>query len=630
LASNTGWLFLLLTEGYIVSNELFIMRKIHSFHIPVMGIGFSIDTPLKVSQYGIDSVISLVDDILLEKVRKMYCRKYEIPYNEITEKTEDFRAKRITSYLNLINNLAQKKFEELKSATVEKGNEIREYFSLLPDSSALKREFKSLTAKYIHLDEIRGWLKDNLSMGNIDVNIMTKINKENYKNGEKLPLEYNDAHAALRGYANSDLRSSIVLSAGMSPRLYGYMEQFEDFYPDENGEIKKKIILKVSDYRSALIQGKFFAKKGLWVSEYRIESGLNCGGHAFATEGYLLGPILAEFRDNRNTLIQSVHEIMVRALSNKNRTIPKNQLPLRISAQGGVGTSAEHQFLLDHYQVDSVGWGTPFLLVPEVTNVDKTTLNKLIEAKEDDLYLSDISPLGVPFNSLKGNTKDIEKSALIDKGVFGSACPKKFLISNSEFTSKPLCTASRRYQQLKLKELKKESLAPEEYRNKFDKIVEKSCLCVGLGTSALLINNLNTKVEGEGVSVCPGPNMAYFSKKMSLKELIDHIYGRSNVISRTDRPNMFIKELKVYTDYLKAKIEETRTSVNVKQEKYLLGFAQHLKEGINYYSDLYGGLKDMVEDKKNNILKELDASMRTLQLLKSDIENLLAVEKVTF
>ncbi len=630
MASNTGWLFLLLTEGYIVSNELFIMRKIHSFHIPVMGIGFSIDTPLKVSQYGIDSVISLVDDILLEKVRKMYCRKYEIPYNEITEKTEDFRAKRITSYLNLINNLAQKKFEELKSATVEKGNEIREYFSLLPDSSALKREFKSLTAKYIHLDEIRGWLKDNLSMGNIDVNIMTKINKENYKNGEKLPLEYNDAHAALRGYANSDLRSSIVLSAGMSPRLYGYMEQFEDFYPDENGEIKKKIILKVSDYRSALIQGKFFAKKGLWVSEYRIESGLNCGGHAFATEGYLLGPILAEFRDNRNTLIQSVHEIMVRALSNKNRTIPKNQLPLRISAQGGVGTSAEHQFLLDHYQVDSVGWGTPFLLVPEVTNVDKTTLNKLIEAKEDDLYLSDISPLGVPFNSLKGNTKDIEKSALIDKGVFGSACPKKFLISNSEFTSKPLCTASRRYQQLKLKELKKESLAPEEYRNKFDKIVEKSCLCVGLGTSALLINNLNTKVEGEGVSVCPGPNMAYFSKKMSLKELIDHIYGRSNVISRTDRPNMFIKELKVYTDYLKAKIEETRTSVNVKQEKYLLGFAQHLKEGINYYSDLYGGLKDMVEDKKNNILKELDASMRTLQLLKSDIENLLAVEKVTF
>ena len=37
-----------------------------------MGIGFTIDTPLKVAQYGMDSVISLVDDILLEKLRKMY------------------------------------------------------------------------------------------------------------------------------------------------------------------------------------------------------------------------------------------------------------------------------------------------------------------------------------------------------------------------------------------------------------------------------------------------------------------------------------------------------------------------------------------------------------------------------
>jgi len=151
-----------------------------------------------------------------------------------------------------------------------------------------------------------------------------------------------------------------------------------------------------------------------------------------------------------------------------------------------------------------------------------------------------------------------------------------------------------------------------------------------VGTSALLVNNLNTKTEGEGVSICPGPNMAYFSKKMSLKELVDHIYGRVNVITRNDRPNMFIKELKIYIDYLRNKIEETRTSVNVKQEKYLLGFAQHIKEGITYYADLFGGLKDMVEDKKNDILRELDASMRTLQLLNSDIENMLVVENVAF
>ena len=49
------------------------MTQKHSFHIPVMGLGFTIDTPLKVSQFGIDSVISIVDDILIERMRKMYC-----------------------------------------------------------------------------------------------------------------------------------------------------------------------------------------------------------------------------------------------------------------------------------------------------------------------------------------------------------------------------------------------------------------------------------------------------------------------------------------------------------------------------------------------------------------------------
>ena len=73
--------------------------------------------------------------------------------------------------------------------------------------------------------------------------------------------------------------------------------------------LEKKIILKVSDYRSALIQGNFLAKKGLWVSEYRIESGLNCGGHAFATEGFLLGPILARISKKNETNYFNLHMI---------------------------------------------------------------------------------------------------------------------------------------------------------------------------------------------------------------------------------------------------------------------------------------------------------------------------------
>ena len=585
-----------------------------------MGIGFTIDTPLKVAPFGMDSVISIVDDVLLEKMRKMYCEKIEIPYKAITEKFEDFRAKRVTSYLNLINDLAENKFEELKSATTEKGNQIKDYLNMLPNGESLKQEFKNLTANNFNLTEIKNWLNDNLSMGSIDVNIMTKLDKANYINGEKLSTEFNDAHAALRGFANSKLKSSLVLSAGMNPRLYSYLEQFDDFYPNENGEIKKKIILKVSDYRSALIQGKFLAKKGIWISEYRIESGLNCGGHAFATDGYLMGPILDEFKKNRKELIQSVQEILFKSLSTKDRIVPKNELPMKITAQGGVGTTEEHEFLINHYKVDSVGWGTPFLLVPEATTVDDTTINKLIEAKEDDLYLSNISPLGVPFNSLKGNTQDIEKLALVDKGRPGSSCPKKYLVSNTEFTDKPICTASRQYQHLKIKELDKEGVTPDEYKTKFEKIIDKSCICVGLGTSALLINKVDTKTEG--VSVCPGPNMAYFSKKISLKEMVDHIYGRSNIITRTDRPNMFIKELNLYIDYLKSKIEETSTVINNKQERYLTTFSKNLEEGINYYESLFDNMKEIFEDTKSSILNELNTSKNALQLLNLKIENL--------
>jgi len=598
------------------------MTKTHTFHIPVMGIGFTIDTPLKVSQFGMDSVISLVDDILLEKLRKMYSLKFEIPYKEITDKIDDFRAKRITSYLNLINDLVDKKFEELKNISIEKGNELKEYFSMLPDSSSIKREFKKLTTNSFNLNEIKNWIHNNVTRGGIDVNIMTKIDKDNFKNNEKLPVEFNDAHAALRGYANSDLSSSLILSAGMNPRLYSYLENFEDFYPDKNGNIKKKIILKVSDYRSALIQGKFLAKKGIWVSEYRIESGLNCGGHAFATEGHLMGPILAEFREHRKEMIQSIHEILIKVLSEKNRSIPSTKLPLKISAQGGVGTSDEHDFLIQHYQVDSVGWGSPFLLVPEVTTVDDTTLTNLAKAKEEDLYLSNISPLGVPFNNLRGNTKDFEKASLIAKDRPGSSCPKKYVALNKEFTEKSICTSSRQYQYLKIKELDNENLSEKEYQDKYDKIVEKSCICVGLGTSALLANNLDTKSEGKGVAVCPGPNMAYFSDIMSLKDITNHIYGRSNMIARTDRPNMFIKELDIYMDYLRNKLVEAKISMDKKQEKYLLNFSANLKVGISYYQDLFSNMKDSFEDVKSIVLNELELSNNSLKLITLEIENL--------
>ncbi|SDR90827.1 hypothetical protein SAMN05216503_1352 [Polaribacter sp. KT25b] len=598
------------------------MKNAHSFHIPVMGIGFTIDSPLKVAQYGIDSVISLVDDILIEKMRKVYSEKFEIPYKEITDKAEDFRAKRITSYLNLLQEQTEEKFHQLKNITSEKSKALKEYIHLLPEYSTLKKDFVKLTEEGIDFTKLKDWAHKNLTSGSIDVNIMTKIDKGNYLNKELLPIEYNDAHAALRGYANSKLASSLVLSAGMNPRLYSYISNFNDFFPDENGYIKKKIILKVSDYRSALIQGKFLAKKGLWVSEYRIESGLNCGGHAFATDGFLLGPVLNEFKENKAVLQNEIQSILIDALKETNKIVPKNNLVLKITTQGGVGTEEEHSFLLDHYQLDSVGWGSPFLLVPEATSVDDKTMELLSNSKEKDLYLSNSSPLGVPFNTLRGNTKDIHRQELIDKGRPGTSCPNKFIALNNEFKESGLCTASREYQHLKLKEIDSLEISSEEKQKQVDKVTEKSCICVGLGTSTLILNKVSTKKTGDGVSVCPGPNMAYYDKVMSLQNITDHIYGRDNMISRIDRPNVFIKELSLYITHLHDKVEELKSNFDKKQLRSLTKFKKNLEAGINYYNELFLNQKQAFITHKEALLSALQLEQNKLNLISIEIENL--------
>jgi hypothetical protein len=381
----------------------------------------------------------------------------------------------------------------------------------------------------------------------------------------------------------------VVLSAGMNPRLYSYFENFADFFPNQKNELKKKIILKVSDFRSAMIQGNFLAKKGLWVSEYRIESGLNCGGHAFATDGLLLGTILEEFKQKKEQLVQSAHDLMIKALQQKNVHIPDQPLPLKITVQGGVGTAEEHEFLLDTYKVDSVGWGSPFLLVPEATSVDQATRNLLIKAKEQDLYLSHISPLGVPFNTVKGTTNEILKQKRIYENKAGSSCPKKFLALSKEYDPHGICTASKKYQDIKLKELEsiKSTLSINAFENAKIKITEKSCLCVGLANASYLENDIKIKGQAQGVVICPGPNMAYFDQEVSLNDMLHHIYGNKSVLRANNRPNLFVKELKMYIDYLRNEIETISGEVTANQLKKWNSFKANLFEGIDYYQNLF-------------------------------------------
>ena len=571
--------------------------KTHSFHIPVMGLGFTIDTPVKVAHFGITSVISIVDDHLIEAMREIHCHENGFPFEPIDVKTPDYRAKRITAYLNLVQELVHQKIEKIRTQAFTPGSDIERYFELLPETSSLKNKYHQW--QFTQEDALEAQLRAGMVAGSIDVNIMAKVNRTTFDaNGEALDKEYADALSALRGYAQSDLKSSIIFSAGYNPSLYAYLENFPDFYPNAHGLIKKQVILKVSDYRSAVTQGKILAKKGIWVSEFRIESGLNCGGHAFATDGLLLGPILEEFKLNRVALQFELFEICQKALLE--RAIPSfiHMPDMRITVQGGIGTSDENEFLLEHYATQSTGWGSPFLLVPEATNVDEETLHALATAEPSDYYLSHSSPLGIPFNNFRKSSSEKQRLQRIEKGRPGSPCNLKYLATNTEFTEKPICTASRQYQQAKLKQIDAMELPAEEFQKQFNAITEKVCLCTGLGTSALQIHEVKPKHHLNSIAICPGPNLAYFSGTYSLKEMVDHIYGRINILNTENRPNLFVKELSLYVDYLKKEVEKSIDQINAKQERYLKTFQQNLLAGIAYYQQI----KD---EKMGNMRQEL-------------------------
>lgn len=565
----------------------------HTFHIPVMGIGYTIDTPVRVAHLGINSVISLVDDGLMEKMRAHYCRLYKMDYSPIPVKSHDYRARRITAYLNLQKHLVDQKFDAMKEGEIEEGTELYRYLKLLPEKSDLKGLFQDfLRASDSQKNIIDKKIRKKLVKGSIDVNIMSKGDTVRYKNKhEPLPAEFNDAHAAVRGFLKSDLEgSSLIISAGLNPRLFTFIGTFPEVLPDKEGKFQKKIVIKVSDYRSALIQGKFLAQRGVWTSEFRIESGLNCGGHAFATKGMLLGPILEEFKEKRVELETELRTLYAKALTEKGLAVVEPESIL-ISAQGGIGTKNEADFLTAYYRLSSTGWGSPFLLVPEVVNIDEKTIELLKSADESAIYLSNTSPFGIPFYSVKGNTKDEEKNLRIEQNAPGSTCPKRFVALNTEFGSPAFCTASKDYQKLKIAEIKSRELDSKVEEKEISNVTAKTCICVGLGTAALLVNNLEHRVEGDTVSVCPGPNLAYFSKKVSLNEMVDHIYGRTNLITNPNRPHVFLKELALYIDHLKSEIAEAIRPFQEKQKLYLEQFRENLVSGIDYYQNLLTKMK---------------------------------------
>jgi hypothetical protein len=90
--------------------------------------------------------------------------------------------------------------------------------------------------------------------------------------------------------------------------------------------------------------------------------------------------------------------------------------------------------------------------------------------------------------------------------------------------------------------------------------------------------------------------------------MVDHIYGRTNLLRHVNRPNMFINELVLYYNYLKSEIENFHSPIGEKQKDYFNTFRNNLLNGIEYYFSLANEIEkdsfnfDLMQKYKNNLL----------------------------
>jgi hypothetical protein len=250
--------------------------------------------------------------------------------------------------------------------------------------------------------------------------------------------------------------------------------------------------------------------------------------------------------------------------------------------QGGIGTAEESEFLRKYYNIDSTGWGTPFMLVPEATNLDAEHLEKLSSASKKDVFLSYASPLGIFFWNLKNSAAEKVRKQRIEDGHPGAHCTKGFLAMDTEFTDKPVCAASRTFQKLKIEALKMKAM-PEKTKKRLMKIIlAKTCLCNDLGVS--VTKKIGLTPDGS-TAVTPGPNIINFSKIVSLEEELN---SRSlGIIS--------------------------------KEKKYFTDFYRNLLSAVGYYKNISGRI-ETVQRKK--FLRALENVRREISFLQPEIESL--------
>jgi hypothetical protein len=260
---------------------------------------------------------------------------------------------------------------------------------------------------------------------------------------------------------------------------------------------------------------------------------------------------------------------------------PDAALPYRplITVQGGIGTHGEVQRLRQDFGMDLTGWATPFLLVPEVTCVDDPTRELLRQAGESQVYLSNASPFGIPFNNLRNTGSEKRTWEMAEKGNPGAPCTRGLIVSNTEFTKKPICLASGKYQRRKLRQIEDMPLSDAEKAKLRRHVIEKVCLCEHLCNGSLIALGMADEKTAPQ-AMCPGPNIAWFDRYYTLKEMVDHIYGKCPSLVPAKRPHMFAKEISMYADYFEKQVAAcTYTPLEIKS---IRAFKENIDAGMAF------------------------------------------------
>lgn len=122
-------------------------------------------------------------------------------------------------------------------------------------------------------------------------------------------------------------------------------------------------------------------------------------------------------------------------------------------------------------------------------------------------------------------------------------------------------------------------ISADEKTQLIDKVIVKTCICHHLGNGALIALGI-AEEQNAPQSICPGPNIEWFNRLYTLKEMVDHIYGRRPSLVSSKRPHMFAKEIVLYVDYFEKLI--ANSSYTSKEIKTLLDYKKNLEEGLDY------------------------------------------------